>query len=237
MKNYEIPSGALIADDVINKEGVSIVVISGSNIERNGNLLVSTITDLNNRAFNLPQPTTDTETVGRFAKTTTVLLAAKQRLIGFGLYQAINYQDSLILYQSRAIVPEGQRQGLGSAFIDVACEIHSANILSGKAQNPVSFWTMIKSGKFEYIYPIERYYSEDEEMSAVLQRLIEIRGQRNVDPNTGLIKKSYRMGKLGDYDIDLTNPGIRSIEEKLNKIGLDRFEGDALYYMGKLKNT
>lgn len=218
----------------IQKGDFQVVAFSKNDIEKYLEVLVPMLQSLNDRAFALDIPTTEEEAKTRLNKTDTVLLAMNlAQPVGFGLYQAINTPLGVMLYQSRGIAPEGQRGGLGSAFMEIACDKHRATLVSGKAQNPASFWTVIRSGRFGPLYPIEQPYSSSEDMSRALQELVKARNQSDVDLSTGLLKRSYKMGKLGDYSIDLSNPGIRLVESRLKEIGMDRSSGDAIYYMAK----
>lgn len=214
----------------------SIFVYTGSSYKDSLEKLTYPISQINSLAFGLDETTTE-ETKERLAKTDTLLLAiVNEAVVGFATFQIIGLDGGVAIYQSRGILPSHHGRGLGKSFTRTACELHSPDILVAKAQNPVSIWATMRSRVLKTIYPIEKLYSESPEMQQSLRIIVERRGHAGeVDLSTGLHRKSYPMGRLGNYQINLSHPGIALVEQRLQEIGLKREEGDAVYYMGKVK--
>lgn len=221
---------------ITHKGGTLIEVYQKDRLSYESTNLIPVLSDLNSRAFKLQIPTTEKETKDRLDQTDVLFLAkSEEELIGFANYQVLNLNGATVLYQSRGILEGSQNKGLGRYFTKLAIDMFNADILSAKSQNPNSIWSAIRAGVLKEVFPIDRLYSESNEIMTILKLLIEKRGKTGeVDLDTGLHRASYPMGKLGDYSIDLSHPGIAGVEKRLQEIGLNRLLGDAIYYMGKV---
>lgn len=200
------------------------------------NGVIKTLSALNSQAFSFSEPTPQDETRDRLAVVDTILFAYQHsKAVGFATFQEITSGSQRVVYQSRGIIASHRKLGIGRYFTRFAIKYHKPDILVAHAQNPISIWATIQSRLLECIYPIDKLYSED---SAMQNTLINIITTRNIESyislDTGLHQGAYRMGKLGDYEVDLTHPGIAMVEGKLQSLGLDRERGDAIYYMGKV---
>ena len=192
---------------------------------------------LNTLAFGLVNATTPEESANYLSKAELLLIAEfDDEPVGFGTYQLIHHNDMRIIYQSRGIVPEAQNLGIGRAFPQIASEELRATHLMAKAQNPISIASSIRSELLDAVFPIDSYYDSDSEMTTVLIETVEARGKSGlVNLSNGLVKKSYKDGKLGAYNPHQTNHTVNRVISRLTEIGLNANEEDAVYYGGKLK--
>lgn len=93
----------------------------------------------------------------------------------------------------------------------------------------------MSAGVFDIAYPLHESFNASPEMLHVLLDTLTARGKMGeVDLQTGLHRKSYPMGKLGDYDPDFTHPGVLAVQTRLLELGVDVANGDAIYYGGKI---
>jgi len=211
-------------------------IFTKESIAKNNPDLIPIISLLNSLSFDFKQPSTHSEIEDKLKLTDLLILAIHHKTpVGMATYQILFCGEKKLIYQARGIIPEHQKTGLGKKFVQIAHYLCQPEIISARAQNPISIWTTIKSGILKKTYPIEILYNQSPAMQKVLTDLIMQRGFsiKEVNPNTGLQKKAYKMGQLGNYNIDTKHPGVTMVENKLYEIGLDKNNGDAVYYMGE----
>ena len=140
-----------------------------------------------------------------------------------------------VIYQARGLAPKARGRGFGTRFPQTAVRELRADFLVAKAQNPISIWSTMSAGVFDIAYPLHESFNASPEMLHVLLDTLTARGKMGeVDLQTGLHRKSYPMGKLGDYDPDFTHPGVLAVQTRLLELGVDVANGDAIYYGGKI---
>lgn len=211
----------------------------GETLRENTQKFVPALSLLNSLAFGFQNITPYEETEGRLLLSDTLMLATLSNLvIGFATYQIIDRGGNKVVYQSRGIVPQCQSSGLGRQFTLLACHLHKPDIVAGRAQNPVSIWSTIRSGVFRTIYPFDIPYTESEEFRSVLAGVTIARGHfGKVDLMTGIQKQAFPMGRLGNYNINPRHEGVSKIERYLREAGLNRENGDAIYFLGVVQNS
>ena len=241
MINSEIPLCSLgVENDIATSyKEFRILTFLNETFRENTQKFVPALSILNSLAFGFQNITPYEETEGRLLLSDTLMLATLSDLvIGFATYQIIDRGGNKVIYQSRGIVPQCQSSGLGRQFTLLACRLHKPDIVAGRAQNPVSIWSTIRSGAFRKIYPFDTPYSESEEFRNVLAGITAAKGYLGkVDLTTGIQRGAFPMGKLGDYKIELKHKEVAKIERYLQEAGLNRENGDAIYFLGVVHNS
>lgn len=193
------------------------------------------LTDVNSAAFAFGVPTPLEEVKQRMSSVDALALVYDSEVpVGFASYQTAMCCRRLVVYQSRGLAAGYRGRGLGRLLTCYGVSRYRPYVLAAHAQNPISILATMRSGILETVYPIEASYDADDEMFSILADLVNVRGYSGqVCLDTGLHKGAYPMGKLGDYPVDMSHPGIAMVERRLAEIGLDRERGDAVYYMGR----
>jgi len=206
-----------------------------------GSGLVETLSELNARCFGFDQEPPLNETADRLSRSHGLILLVIQgheQPVGFATYELTNSSVGSIVYQSRGLLSEARGRSYGSTFVSVAVDLYHPRYVAGRTQNPLSVWSIMKSGRFSTIYPFDKLYADSRDATVALLELVASRGQSGkVDVKTGLQPKSYSMGKLGDYQIDLGHTGVARVTKLMDGFGLDRQEGDAIYYLAEVECT
>ncbi len=80
--------------------------------------------------------------------------------------------------------------------------------------------------------PENALYVEGSILDRFLEGRIELK-EVNIDLRSGLCRKAYREGKLGDYKVNRSNIQVDQIESKFEQLGLNRDDGDAIVVIAK----
>lgn len=140
-----------------------------------------------------------------------------------------------VMYVStRAVKPEHQRGGLGTALLQYANTVHDApDIIGGRTQNPAVVRSYYQSGLFKMIYPFDKTYEESLLMQEVLRYIVaQTRHKYPVDERTGLVQAVYKDGKSSAYDNEQASPEVQEIYARMLRFGLVLDNGDALHVTG-----
>lgn len=221
------------------KEGLdrNIRILHRTDIERGMGSIAPLYANLNTAAFALENPTDIAEAIDKLSHTDLLLLASdsENNPVGFATYQYIPSSAGNVIYQARGLTVEARGLGLGKTFPRIAAHELGADYLIAKAQNPISIWSTIASELFEEVLPIDGDFTDSPEMLQVLLDTVSFRGKTGgVDLRTGVHRGSYSMGKLGDYTPDLSQPGVATVQARLDELSVDNMAGDAVYYGGKI---
>lgn len=132
-----------------------------------------------------------------------------------------------------------QAQGWGTALLCAAVSIHKPQIVVAQSQNPAAILASVKAlrqlGAVD-VYPITADINSSDDAVFALYLMNTIKSEKggtSIDPETGIMRQIYvpeTGGRLGAYQIKLNNPGIAEIEDRLQQLGLNRDEGDAVNF-------
>lgn len=235
----ELDQISIESDAIIHYGDCQISSYSRKEVQNYIDKFIPVLSLLNRQSFGFSDFPSDKETEKWLALADNFMLATTlNNVVGFAIYQIFNCEKRAVIYQSRGIIPKYQSRGLGRQFTLFANQLLKPNAFSGRSQNPLAIWSTIKSGIIETMCPFDILYSVSEEYKSMLGEVLKHRGcLEKVDLNTGLQKHAFSMGRLGNYEFDLTNKGIAKIENYFQEVGLDRDAGDALYYLAIVKNA
>lgn len=133
-----------------------------------------------------------------------------------------------------------QGKGLSTAHLFQAiCEFLPTKTfgwLGGRTQNPV---VILRYAHLGTLYPFDRSYADGEGktiMAFLLDHIPEVKAARPaLDLQTGICKRTYPEGRLGDYPIEKKRGEI--YELWLNRWGFSRNAGDAVIVISQLSKT
>lgn len=107
--------------------------------------------------------------------------------------------------------------------------------LGGRTQNPRVLKRYLQ--RAIEVLPLSRGYDSKQGkvvMEFLLHTIDEVREPAGMNPATGICHGVYP-GRLGDFDIDLSDPEVVAIERRLASLGLNRLRGDAVIAVARLK--
>lgn len=193
--------------------------------------------------FGLPEMMTPERLKLRLLKEGDLIIAvdSKAEGIGFQIQTVFQTDKEKYLYYSRAVRKDKQRQGIGSYLLHTAIEAHKPTIVAARSQNPAEIYSFIRvmaSLGVNDVFPITRSFGQDEKALRTLSVLVKkLRCSKKIDLNTGLFKGAYPEGRLGDYTVNNQHPEIKLIEGRLQELGMNRENGDAIFYLAFLNTT
>ena len=201
--------------------------------------LAEILSSLNTCCFGFDKEPPLQETVDRLCRSHGLILLViedNERPVGFATYELTMSSVGSIVYQSRGLLREVRGQGYGSTFASTAVDLYQPRYVAGRTQNPLSVWSVVKSGRFSTVFPFDKSYASSRDATMALSELVAFRGQSGkVDAGTGLQPSSYSMGKLGDYQIDMRHPGVARVTRRMSDFGLNTEQGDAIYYLAEVR--
>ena len=177
----------------------------------------------------------------RLSKEPFVVLAEQgNNLVGFQFQSIHDTNTERYLYYSRVIKRDQQGQGIAQQLLNRAIEHYQPSVIGARSQNPAEILSFIKAMLKRGITSVFPFIDNQERQASqitVTEFLEQIGFAGKVNPETGLGKHSYEEGKLGDYAVQLENPEILAIEKYMQSIGLNRKEGDSVFYLARLRET
>lgn len=180
------------------------------------------------------------EDMNEVAGSFELLITVKElnRIIGYGGYSVDNITGiGKIVSENKMVQKDAQGKGYGAKITRMALTVHpDARYLTFSSQNPHEIQSVRRALPDAIFAPFDIAYSESLEFQSDLAKIFEHRGETDINFETGIRKGIYFGEKFGDYQINLANPGIAQIEEKLASIGLDRHAGDGIFVMARLQS-
>lgn len=194
--------------------------------------------------FGLPQGWSIEGVRTALARSTAIGLLAAPDVTeygGYALYLApeetlltgwVLWEDAICLRK------EFQKRGLSSRALLEASSLFPTREfgwLGGRTQNPMVLKRY--QHRSSLVLPIDEGYEGlpgKTVMSFLRQHIAEVREPPGMDQQTGICYAAYKDGRLGDYEIDLTDAEVASIERRLSELGLNRDNGDAVIAMARL---
>lgn len=165
-----------------------------------------------------------------------LVAATDTATIGFLTHRIYNGWADRYLHFSRVIRKGYQRQGLGSRMLAQVIDHHQPSVVGARSQNPAAVASSIRTLRSRGASLVFPFYSEKDREAA--QRMaeghIQAVGSHMPDLRTGLLRRAFDQGRLGDYEIDVRHPDVQVVEDHMQKIRLDRVAGDALFYCARL---
>ncbi|MDQ3239451.1 MAG: hypothetical protein M3P33_02920 [bacterium] len=222
--------------NIIIKDSYVVESFENEQIQSDETGFIAVVTRLNHLGFGFDEE--PDEMRSRLRRVDLLLLAETNGVyMGYATFQTMKTSSGLVAYQARALAPEYQNRNIGRVFTAMGMELTGADIFAAKAQSPISIYSTIASKVVEKMFPIDALFLEDLAMQESLKELVEIRGHGGqVDLDSGLHRKSYSMGRLGNYEVRPVSKNVEYVARRLEEIGVDPEKGDAVYYMGSVKN-
>lgn len=192
--------------------------------------------------FGLPEMMTPERLKPRLLEEGDLIIAvdSKAEGIGFQMQTVFQADKEKYLYYSRAVRKDKQGQGIGGQLLHAAIEVYKPTIVAARSQNPAEICSFIRTMAdlgVNGVFPLIKSFGQDEKALRALYVLIEKLGySKNTDLSTGVCKSAYSEGKLGDYAIDERHPKIKVVESRLQELGINRENGDAVFYLTFLNN-
>ncbi|MDE1870147.1 MAG: hypothetical protein KGH71_04150 [Candidatus Micrarchaeota archaeon] len=164
-----------------------------------------------------------------------ILVEKEGQKIGYAIFESPSCELGNILFIN-SIGFAKQGAGLGQLIMREAINLEKSRIVAGRTQNP-NLIKMLRRLNPVSILPIDEDYSSSEQNRQILDALrdktVELRNAV-IDDNTGVCKKAYSKGKLGNYPVNLPDLETTKIQSRFNQIGLDQNGGDAVIVTAKL---
>jgi hypothetical protein len=162
----------------------------------------------------------------------------KREPVGYALFDRISWGDHSILFVDSEAVsgrtpsnPEDwQSSGLGIEMLEEGLRQLPSDYVAARTQN-AAIVHMLRKLKPSRILPIDTpYFGEEIELlKAIKQQVIELKDS-NLDLSTGICKRVYKEGKLGDYESRVNPEILQSFENAMTTLdgSWDRSLGDAV---------
>lgn len=190
----------------------------------------------------------------RLARMPLVILAFDEarRAIGYLMFSIVRWREQMVLFadsggvagKSAEFSENWQNTGLGSEMLKEALRQLPASILAGRTQNAVVVPLFRKldlerspeDPERVQIVPLDTEYSEDDRelLLAIKDQVPELHDQQ-IDMATGISKRIYREGRLGDYDFSHDDTILQQFEDRMKQLdhSWNRSEGDAVILLVK----
>lgn len=238
---YSIKTLLLDREIVLGRE-ISFLRFSGTDLSNHIDQLSSISSSLAADGFGRPEMMTPERLKPMLLEEGDLIIAvdSKAEGVGFQMQKVFQTDKGKYLYYSRVVRKDKQRQGIASQLLHAAIETHKPTIVAARSQNPAeicSFAQVMANLGVDDVFPLTKYFKQDEKASRALYVLVEKLGYfKNTDLSTGVCKGAYPGGKLGDYAIDAQHPKVMVIETRLQELGINRQNGDAVFYLAFLNN-
>ncbi|HVA83009.1 MAG TPA: hypothetical protein VNF06_02490 [Candidatus Aquilonibacter sp.] len=155
--------------------------------------------------------------------------------VGYAIFETPTCELGNILFIN-SIGFAQQGSGLGQVVIKEALAMAGSKIIAGRTQNP-NLIKMLRRLNPTSILPIDEDYDASNSnkiiLSALRDKTDELKNA-TIDTKSGVCKKVYRRGRLGNYPVNREDPEIAKIQERFEQIGMNQDEGDALIVAAKL---
>ncbi len=160
-----------------------------------------------------------------------------EQVVGYAGYSRKTVPGvGVVLDQEARMMRRGyQAAGYGRKLLIKALSlVPDAKYLTFSTQNPGAILSTRKVLPDAQFTPLDAPYEQDPEIASDLVAIASSgSGKRGLDFATGVRKGLYEQ-KLGDYEVDMSNPGVAKIEERFAQLGVNRDAGDAVFVMVKL---
>ena len=156
-----------------------------------------------------------------------VTLRSSQEPIAYGLFETA-FHEPILFIDALAVDIKYQNKGIATSILKIALKKSKSRTVAFRTQNPAMIKLILKFNP-KTVVPIDAEYTAVTKnvLSSLTEQVAELKGVRNIT-SAGLCKRVYHEGRLGDYTINMEDPVILSIENRLQALGLQRDEGDAL---------
>lgn len=164
-----------------------------------------------------------------------VSLKSSQEPVAYGLFEtAFHDNESILFIDALAVDIKYQKKGIATSILKIALKKSKSCTIAFRTQNPAMIKLILKFNP-ETVVPINTEYNTGVKnvLSSLAEHVVELKGVRDMNLSTGLCKRVYREGRLGDYTINMEDPVIASIENRFQKLGLQRDEGDAIVVIAR----
>jgi hypothetical protein len=170
-----------------------------------------------------------------------LLEGANGDIAGYAFYSApaARLNGSHLLWEDAVCIKkglQGRRLSSGLLFAKASSMFPDRTFgwIGGRTQNPLVIRRYQRLGR---IFPFDQLYNEDDGrfvMDFLISNIIEV-GEvtANLDHRTGVCRRVYSEGRLGDYGTSVT--GAERFEEQLARWGFDRERGDAAVVVVELR--
>ena len=157
-----------------------------------------------------------------------ITLRSSQEPIAYGLFETAFHDESILFIDALAVDIKYQNKGIATSILKIALKKSKSRTVAFRTQNPAMIKLILKFNP-KTVVPIDAEYTAVTKnvLSSLTEQVAELKGVRNIT-SAGLCKRVYHEGRLGDYTINMEDPVILSIENRLQALGLQRDEGDAL---------
>ncbi len=232
----------LLDREIIPGKETSFLRFSGVELSNHIDQLSSIVALLAANGFGLPEMMTPERLKPRLLKEGDLIIAvdSKAEGVGFQIQTVFQADEEKYLYYSRVVRKDKQGQGIGGQLLHAAIEAHKPTIIAARSQNPAeiySFIRVIASLGVNDVFPFTKSFSQDEKALRALYILVEKLGySKDTNLITGVCEGAYPEGRLGDYVINKQHSEINVVENQLQKLGINRQNGDAIFYLAFLNN-
>lgn len=142
-----------------------------------------------------------------------------------------------VMYVSTmAVLPEHRRMGLGSTFFSAANSSLEPDVIMLRTRSGAAVAALRKSQLIEGpVFPLDETYDKDPLMRAVLNKTYRRTGyKRAIDRERGIIREFYPDKRDLAYVPDPNHPVASEADKRMEELGLERNNGDAMYVGGKV---
>lgn len=163
--------------------------------------------------------------------------SANTRTYGYAIYDVPRqlYKGKSLIWEDAICTvsdPCIRRQGLSKTALEKAMSHfpeRDFGFVGGRTQNPVVFKRYASLGK---LFPFDFGYSSEEGRDIMHFLKSHVPDTDSAEETTGICRKQYREGKLGDYRVDIE--GGERFESWLEERQFDRDNGDAIIVVADL---
>jgi hypothetical protein len=167
-----------------------------------------------------------------------IVLHDENAILGFGAYDQIYVEGvgEVLEEVTKMVVKEQQGKGHGANITRQALANYpNASYFAFATQNPAEILSVLKGAPVEYVAPIDKLYSEDDDLALVSDTIVVENGFTDVDLNTGVKPGVYDGIRFGDFMVDPSDPDVMRIDNRLTELGVNKERGDGVLLVAKLR--
>lgn len=223
--------------DKMEKDNISVVIYVDSTLVDNIDSLAEITAKIATDGFGADKEMSPSRMKDKLIKEgSLIIISVGDKPVGFQTQKIITRDYIRLMYYSRVVSKGYQGKGIGSRMFVTSLDFFKPNIVVARSQNPAALYSStreLRKNGAKIIFPFDQSFDESAEAKDALIWLIESLGYSidKINLSTGVHKAAYSEKKLGDYEIRSEHPGIKAMEERLNELGLDRMNGDAVFYL------
>lgn len=135
----------------------------------------------------------------------------------------------------RAVMPDYQRRGTGTALTDEAINRLNPDVITGRTPNPYVFRADEISSRVGNIHPIYKLHTY--ETGLLLVATLDSRSIAETDLRTGVCKGVYPLGENRLFNLEGASQKVLEIYARMIELGANLEEGDGIRYLEYVKHA